>query len=85
MRNEEKCGGFLLSSPEPPKEVSRSITQRTDGLETNVGMKLIVNSYGGMAGEVLLKHLGPVVQKPLTWGQKLTEVSVSLVKKRIHG
>ena len=57
MRNEEKCGGFLLSSPEPPKEVSYSITQRSDGLATNAGMKLIVNSHGGMAGEVLLKHL----------------------------
>ena len=48
---------FLLSSPKPPKEMSRSITQRTDGLATNVGMKQIVNSHGGMAGEVFLKHL----------------------------
>ena len=32
-------------------------------------------------------HQGPVVQKPrltLTWGKKLTEVYVSLVKKRFH-
>ena len=48
---------YCMSSPEPPKEVSRSINQRTDGLATSVGMKLIVNSHGGMAGEVLLKHL----------------------------